>query len=88
MSQGSSFKSVFISRDSEQNGQYTKYEFSVELRNPAPRGSILLITIPSSVSVKTIDGTFIDCLGEQNLKSSLECKLSGRKIQVTLDFEK
>lgn len=87
VNQGGPFSSIAIARDSLQNGVYTRYQFTIQNENPTPTGSILLITIPESIKVKTLDGTFIDCMGQGSLKSSIECKLQNNKIQVQLDFK-
>lgn len=48
--------------------------------------SKLTITLPQSIRVKTLDGTFIECGGKDLLKTSLECKLTSRKIDISLSL--
>jgi len=82
----SPFKDITMSRGSKENGVLTDYQLVVKLQNPAPNGSILVVAMPSEISVATLDGAAVDCAGRGSLKSSLECKLIGNQIVTSLAF--
>ena len=82
----SPFKDITVSRGSTENGVLTGYQLVVKLQNPAPNGSILMVAMPSEISVATLDGAAVDCAGRGSLKNSLECKLIGSQIVTSLAF--
>ena len=88
VSAGSSFDKVVVKRGKEDNGEMTWYKFNLTTKNPYLSGSKLLITLPEEVGLRTIDGTFVECSGEGDLKVSLECKLTGlKRISIALDLQ-
>lgn len=82
----SSFKDISIIRGSKENGAHTSYKFKIQLGNPAPAGGALVVTLPSEVTVLTLDGAFADCAGQGNLKSTLVCKPINKQIVIALEF--
>jgi hypothetical protein len=84
VSQGSKFGPISIERGSTRNGKLTWYKFNIQLVNPAPSSSKMIISVPDKIGIRTLDGVFMDCSGEGFLKSSIECKLTNRKVQVDL----
>jgi hypothetical protein len=78
---------ITIKRGSEQNGKFTSYSFSVQSLNPFNQDSKLVVSLPPQLSVKTLDGTFVECSGEGIFKLSLECKLSNRRIEIGLALQ-
>ena len=84
VSLGSKFGPISIVRGSTRNGKLTWYRFNIELRNPAPSSSKMIVSIPETVGLRTLDGVFMDCSGSRSLKTSIECKVSSKKVQVDL----
>jgi len=84
VTEGSKFGNITIERGSERNGKLTWYKFKIVLTNPAPSGSKMIIAVPDKISIRTLDGVFMDCSGGGNLMASIECKLINRKVQVDL----
>lgn len=83
----SKFGKITIDRDSLINGQFTSFKFQIEVMNAIENYSKLSIAIPDSINVKTLDGTFVKCAGYDLVKTSLECKLSNRKIEINLALQ-
>ena len=46
----------------------------------------MVVTLPSEVTVLTLDGAFADCAGQGNLKSTLVCKPINKQIVIALEF--
>lgn len=47
----------------------------------------LTVNLPEELNIKTLDGTFVECGGQGLLKTSLECKLSNRKVEISLALQ-
>ena len=66
------------------NGASTFYKFSINLINPIPNNAVLTILPPAEINIAAQQGTYVDCEGIGNLKSSQLCILSNKFVTLNL----
>ena len=69
------------------NGASTYFKFTLNLRTPVPNNAILTFLPPSEITVAAQQGTYVDCEGHGNLKTSQLCILSNKRVVVNLELE-
>ena len=70
------------------NGASTSYKFTINLTNPIPNNAILTFLPPAEINVAAQQGTYVDCEGHGNLKTSQLCILSNKRVVVNLELTK